>query len=60
MARTCDYSPDGNYLAMGFGGRVGGKTSSTAVDGLVKVFRFNRSTDKAFSLTQVRRRQELF
>ena len=56
MARACDYSPDGNYLAVGFGGRVG-KTSAPGLDGLVKVFRFNRSSsDKPgapFTLTQV-------
>jgi microtubule-associated protein-like 6 len=59
MARACDYSPDGNYLAVGFGGRVG-KASTGGVDGLVKIFRFNRTPltggagkDNTLSLTQV-------
>jgi WD40 repeat protein len=41
MARAVDYSPDGNYLAVGLGGRVGAKNTS-GVDGLVKVFRLDR------------------
>lgn len=50
MARACDYSPDGNYLAVGFGGRVG-KSNAPGIDGLVKIFRFNRGKD--LTITQV-------
>jgi len=35
-ARACDYSPDGNYIAVGMGGRTGGDSKSTSencVDG---------------------------
>lgn len=55
MARACDYSPDGRYLAVGFGGRVG-KKSKGDVDGLVKIFRFDRSDNRnvtSMSITQV-------
>ena len=53
MARTCDYSPDGLYLAVGFGGRVG-KKNAAGVDGMVKIFRFERSdSSEALSFTQV-------
>jgi WD40 repeat protein len=55
MARACDFSPDGNYLAVGFGGRVG-KASAGGVDGQVKIFRFDRPAqgkNTPFALTQV-------
>jgi WD40 repeat protein len=55
MARACDYSPDGLYLVVGFGGRVG-KKSTGGVDGLVKIFRFDRpkpGSDAPFAVTQV-------
>jgi hypothetical protein len=35
-ARACDYSPDGNYIAVGMGGRTGGESKSSSencVDG---------------------------
>jgi len=35
-ARACDYSPDGNYIAVGMGGRTGGDSKSSSencVDG---------------------------
>lgn len=45
-ARACDYSPDGNYLAVGMGGRTGRETGKveSAVDGCVKIFRLSRNT----------------
>jgi WD40 repeat protein len=55
MARACDYSPDGLYLVVGFGGRVG-KKSTGGVDGLVKIFRFDRpkpGSSAPFAVTQV-------
>eukprot|EP01038_Epipyxis_sp_PR26KG_P010144 gene10144-13646_t len=52
IARACAYSPDGDYIAVGFGGSLGkGKNKE---DGLVKVFRVEyANSDKPQSLTQV-------
>jgi WD40 repeat protein len=36
MSRCCAYSPDGSYIAVGFGGRVG--KGKVAGDGLVRVY----------------------
>jgi echinoderm microtubule-associated protein-like 6 len=43
MARCCAYSPDGDMLAVGFGGRVGrGKAQG---DGMFRVYRLNYQKD---------------
>jgi microtubule-associated protein-like 6 len=52
VARTCAYSPDGIYLAVGFGG--GSKKNKAKDDGMVKIFRIDRTNDtSAIHLTQV-------
>lgn len=49
MARCCAYSPDGQYIAVGFGGSVGkGKNKE---DGLVRIY---RSDDKLGMMTEVK------
>eukprot|EP01040_Poterioochromonas_malhamensis_P009806 gene9806-10650_t len=54
MTRAVDYSPDGLYVAIGFGGRLGTKKGKNAEDGVVKIIRMDRvSNTSSLKLTQV-------
>lgn len=52
MARACAYSPDGMYIAVGYGGRLGTKKGKNIEDGVVKVLRVDLQAG-VYSLTQV-------
>jgi hypothetical protein len=60
MARACCFSPDGLYLAIGFGGRLGNKKGKNPEDGIVKILRCtlspsssSSSSSLSCSLTQI-------
>lgn len=51
MARACDFSPDGDLIAVGFGGRVGRSSKvSQKNDGMVRIY----SAEKLVSLVEIR------
>lgn len=52
VSRACAYSPDGNYIALGFGGGVAKKGKSKN-DGMVRVLRLDKSSTGELQLTQV-------
>jgi WD40 repeat protein len=52
MARACAYSPDGLYVAVGYGGRLGNKKGKNIEDGIVKVLRAEYKSGK-YDITQV-------
>lgn len=56
MARACAYSPDGYYLAVGFGGTVG-RGGKNKEDGIVRIFRFD-TTSKGTSIMLVKEIKE--
>jgi WD40 repeat protein len=53
MARACAFSPDGLYLAVGLGGRLGNKKGKNPEDGIVKILRIDSCQKSDFKLVQV-------
>jgi hypothetical protein len=53
MARACCFSPDGLYLAIGFGGRLGNKKGKNLEDGIVKILRCSIAPSSSSSLSTV-------
>lgn len=52
VARACTYSPDGLYIAIGFGGGIS-KKAKVKEDGMVKILRFDRGPKGEIQLIQV-------
>lgn len=53
MARCCAYSPDGNSLAVGYGGSVGKKKGKNKEDGMVRVYRQGEDATRNITLTKL-------